>query len=74
MDVINLLSKHPELPDAPVTNPNEEWQYAPMYFANGQVVYVALAKPFIKRDIVRPRIHEFLREMDDKVLSSECAL
>jgi alpha-glucosidase len=35
MDVITLISKHPGLPDAPIRDPDEEWQYAPMYFANG---------------------------------------
>ena len=44
MDVINLLSKHTDFPDAPVTNPNEEWQYAPMYFANGYVWLVNLVE------------------------------
>ncbi|CAZ84064.1 unnamed protein product [Tuber melanosporum] len=35
MDVINLISKTPELPDAPVTDPKEECQDGSMYFANG---------------------------------------
>lgn len=35
MDVINLISKVPELPNAPITEPKEEYQNAFMYFANG---------------------------------------
>jgi len=35
MDVINLISKTPDLPNAPVTNPKEEYQNGSMYFSNG---------------------------------------
>ncbi|VUC29012.1 unnamed protein product [Clonostachys rosea] len=35
MDVINLISKTPGLPDAPVTVPGEAFQPAHMYYANG---------------------------------------
>ncbi len=48
MDVINLISKQPGLPDGPKT-PKELYGYANC--ANG------------------PRIHEFLKEMNQKVLS-----
>ncbi|KAF9255899.1 glycoside hydrolase family 13 protein [Marasmius fiardii PR-910] len=51
MDVINCLSKTKGLPDAPISFPNEEYQPASIYYANG------------------PRIHEFLGEMYEKVLS-----
>ncbi|KAH8111359.1 glycoside hydrolase family 13 protein [Phellopilus nigrolimitatus] len=39
MDVINLISKVPGLPDAPISNPREEYQPAPMYYANGPRVH-----------------------------------
>ncbi|THH10431.1 hypothetical protein EW145_g1337 [Phellinidium pouzarii] len=39
MDVINLISKVPGLPDAPISNPCEEFQPAPMYYANGPRVH-----------------------------------
>jgi oligo-1,6-glucosidase len=35
MDVINLISKVPGLPDAPITQPNQEYQSGEKYFANG---------------------------------------
>jgi len=35
MDVINLISKVPGLPDAPIVKPNETYQSAFMHFANG---------------------------------------
>ena len=35
MDVINLISKVPGLPDAPIADPTETYQSAYMYFANG---------------------------------------
>ncbi len=35
MDVINLLSKVEGLPDAPVTNPNDRYQWGGQYFVNG---------------------------------------
>lgn len=35
MDVINLISKVDGLPDAPIVNPREEYQPAPMYYVNG---------------------------------------
>ncbi|GEN44589.1 glycoside hydrolase family 13 protein [Alkalibacillus haloalkaliphilus] len=44
MDVINFISKHPDLPDGPNGDGSD-------YFMNG------------------PRIHEFLQEMNDEVLS-----
>jgi oligo-1,6-glucosidase len=50
MDVINFISKVPELPDAP--NPDgKKYVSGAQYFING------------------PRIHEFLQEMNRKVLS-----
>ncbi|KAH8171951.1 alpha amylase, catalytic domain-containing protein [Sarocladium implicatum] len=35
IDSMNLMSKHPDLPDAPVTNPDSEFQSGAMYFASG---------------------------------------
>jgi glycosidase len=35
MDVINFISKVPGLPDAPITNPAEEWQSGSKYYACG---------------------------------------
>ncbi|KIJ99172.1 glycoside hydrolase family 13 protein [Laccaria amethystina LaAM-08-1] len=51
MDVINLLSKVEGLPDVPITVPDEVYQPASIYFANG------------------PKIHEYVKEMNKKVLS-----
>ncbi|KAG0651380.1 Maltase [Hyphodiscus hymeniophilus] len=35
MDVINFISKEPGLPDAPVSDPNSEWQDGSRYFSAG---------------------------------------
>lgn len=35
MDVINLISKTPGLPDAPLTLPDQQFQPAQVYYANG---------------------------------------
>jgi alpha-glucosidase len=35
IDSMNLMSKHPELPDAPITNPDAEFQSGAKYFASG---------------------------------------
>lgn len=35
MDVINLISKVDGLPDAPITEPETEYQLASLFFANG---------------------------------------
>lgn len=35
MDVINKISKVPGLPDAPITNPLEEYQTAYQFYVNG---------------------------------------
>ncbi|KAH8831350.1 glycoside hydrolase family 13 protein [Flagelloscypha sp. PMI_526] len=51
MDVINLISKVADLPDAPITLPNEPYQPASQFFANG------------------PKVHQYLKEMHEKVLS-----
>lgn len=59
MDVINSVSKtyvndgskYPDLPDAPITDPNAKYQQATSLFCDG------------------PRIHEFMQELNEKVLS-----
>ncbi|KAI5787196.1 glycoside hydrolase family 13 protein [Geopyxis carbonaria] len=51
MDVINMISKTPGLPDAPVVFPDQPWQPADQLFING------------------PRLHEFLKDLREKVLS-----
>ncbi|KAF7974157.1 hypothetical protein HWV62_13271 [Athelia sp. TMB] len=48
MDVINLISKTPGLPDAPVTDQREEYQNAFMYFANGPRVHEYLKEMHTK--------------------------
>ena len=40
MDVINLISKVEDLPDAPITAPGEQYQLASTLFANGYVFAV----------------------------------
>lgn len=40
MDVINLISKVPGLPDAPVTDPTKPYQSAFMHYANGYAAYL----------------------------------
>lgn len=35
IDSMNLMSKHPDLPDAPVTDPGREFQSGDLYFASG---------------------------------------
>ncbi|KAF4973863.1 hypothetical protein FZEAL_9181 [Fusarium zealandicum] len=35
IDSMNLMSKHPDLPDAPITNPDSLYQSGAMYFASG---------------------------------------
>ncbi|KAF7328608.1 Alpha amylase [Mycena sanguinolenta] len=54
MDCINQISKVEGLPDAPIIAPEDEYQDASVYFANG------------------PRVHEYIREMNRKVLSRIC--
>jgi len=35
IDSMNLMSKHPDLPDGPITNPDAEFQSGAKYFASG---------------------------------------
>jgi oligo-1,6-glucosidase len=55
MDVINFISKHPELPDGAKAEDQKFGDGSP-YFMNG------------------PRIHEFLHEMNQEVLSNYSAM
>ena len=50
MDVINLISKVPGLPDAPVTNPNSRYQWAAQFFANGPRLLEFLGE--MKREVL----------------------
>ena len=51
MDVINMISKDPKFPDAPITVPNQQYQLGQKCYCNG------------------PRMHEYLHEIYQKVLS-----
>lgn len=51
VDTVNMYSKAPGFPDAPVVDLGSQWQGAADYYCNG------------------PRMHEYLQEMNDKVLS-----
>lgn len=51
IDTVNMYSKTPGLPDAPVIDSTSEWQSAVVHHCNG------------------PRMHEYLQEMNNKVLS-----
>ncbi|KAK2596615.1 hypothetical protein QQS21_006291 [Conoideocrella luteorostrata] len=35
IDSMNLMSKHPDLPDAPISDPDSEYQSGALYFASG---------------------------------------
>jgi oligo-1,6-glucosidase len=50
MDVINLISKVPGLPDAPVTDPSSPFQWGGLYFANGPRLLEFLAE--MKREVL----------------------
>lgn len=52
MDVINVISKYPGLPDVKEKNRDGKYQWAGQYFVNG------------------PKIHDYLQEMKEKVLSN----
>ncbi len=50
MDVINLISKAPGLPDAPASNPNSPYQWGGQFFANGPRLLEFLAE--MKREVL----------------------
>ncbi|KAF9560644.1 glycoside hydrolase family 13 protein [Agrocybe pediades] len=56
MDVINLLSKVPGFPDAPITEEGQEYQSGSMFFANGPRVHEFLKdmhlKVLSKKDLI----------------------
>ena len=69
MDVIDLLSKVEGLPDVPITDPDEVYQPATIYFANGLVVERLIHLASHRQ--CSPKIHEYVKEMNKKVLSSK---
>lgn len=44
IDVINFVSKHPDLPDAPVTDTSQPWQNGSMYYACGPRLHEYLSE------------------------------
>ena len=72
MDVINLVSKVPYLPDAPITEPGEKYQPAAEFYANGYVDPLKRYRLFTK--FFRPRVHEYIQQMHREVLSSQSLL
>jgi oligo-1,6-glucosidase len=50
MDVINMISKVPGLPDAPITSPNDRFQYGGKYFINGPRMLEFLGE--MKREVL----------------------
>ena len=53
MDVINLISKVQTFPDAPISNADEEFQPAPMYYANGYALTYPLDFYLLRADVER---------------------
>lgn len=50
MDVINMISKPADFPDAPVTNPASPWQHAACVYCNGPRVHEYLQE--VKREVL----------------------
>jgi len=50
MDVINMISKHADFPDAPVTDPNSPWQHAASVYCNGPHVHEYLQE--LRREVL----------------------
>ena len=46
LDVVNMISKVPGLPDAPVAEPGKEWQVATGLFVNGYVIFIIVVVCF----------------------------
>jgi alpha-glucosidase len=51
IDTMTIYAKHPQYPDAPITDPVTPWQYASKHYRN------------------MPRVFDYHREFNDKVLS-----
>ncbi|RJE27039.1 Aamy [Aspergillus sclerotialis] len=66
-DVINLVSKTPGLPDAPITEPDKTEQNAVSLYTNGYAILDIPPKEGI--NICSPNIHKYMHEMNRKVLS-----
>lgn len=69
LDVINLISKISGLPDAPITAPDRFEQYAIQMFTNGWVSVGWKSIHDADLIICRPKVHEYIHEMNLKVLS-----
>lgn len=73
MDVINLISKHPDLPNAPITAPGEEYQWGSQYYANGPRLHEFLqemrAKVLSKYDGVAIGEMPWIDDVDEVVKS-----
>ena len=50
MDVINMISKPSDFPDAPITNPNSPWQHAASVYCNGPHVHEYLQE--LRREVL----------------------
>jgi oligo-1,6-glucosidase len=50
MDVINMISKPADFPDAPVTDPNSPWQHAASVYCNGPHVHEYLQE--LRREVL----------------------
>lgn len=70
MDVINLISKVPGLPDVPITDPKQTYQVASKMYANGSVLLLPVSFCLVIHKLkLRPKVHEYIREMNNRVLS-----
>ncbi|TFK96303.1 glycoside hydrolase superfamily [Pterulicium gracile] len=72
LDVINKISKARGLPDAPILLPEEEYQWGHCHYVEGYALslILMLIDPALNGRDPRPRVHEFVKEMHDRVLSS----
>lgn len=50
MDVINMISKPADFPDAPITDPNSPWQHAASVYCNGPHVHDYLQE--LRREVL----------------------
>lgn len=50
MDVINMISKPADFPDAPITDPNSPWQHAASVYCNGPHVHEYLQE--LRREVL----------------------
>jgi len=71
LDAINFISKVPGLPDAPVTVAGEALQPASAHYVNGSVFISFFLLRIFKCISASPRVHEFLKEMHQRVLKGK---